>query len=230
MSPELAKQSAIEQELEISTTSTNVASYKRAVHHAAVQVSRREKPDSAQHPSVGTLKESKKATEQAEKEKASKLSADRIERYLLPVSDFEKWRYPLPDDEELVSPKEMQPDLEGTAQTCNRCKKEFKVSSANLDARFGECHFHHGRLAPERIEGKRKWIYSCCRRERGEAGCEEGVHVFSDGDDDRALAKRVSYVRIGQAGAGGTDTGSVVLAMDCEMICQCIISPYFARW
>lgn len=165
------------------------------------------------------MKESIKATERAVKEADSKLTLDRIERYLLPISDFEKWRYPNPDDDELVHPAEMQPDLEGTDRTCSRCKKDFVVSSAKLQERMGECHFHHGRLAPERIEGKRKWIYSCCRRERGEAGCEEGVHVFSDGDEDKALAKRVAYVKVGSQ-AGGTDAGSTVLGMDCEMICK----------
>lgn len=217
VSPELAKESAIQQESDISTTSSNLAAYKRAIHHAAVQVSRRTKPDSISHPSVGTMKDSIKATERAEKELASKLTLDRIERYLLPISEFEKWRYPNPDDPELVHPPKVQPDGEGTAQTCSRCKKDFTVSSANLQARMGECHFHHGRLAPERIEGKRVWTYSCCKRARGEAGCEEGVHVFTAGDDDKILAQRVSYVKVGEE-KGGTSTGSTVLGMDCEMI------------
>lgn len=165
------------------------------------------------------MKESKKATEKAEKEEASRLTLDRIERYLLPTGDFDKWRYPDFNDDDLVHPPNMQPDLEGATRTCSRCRKEFVVSSANLQDRVGECHFHHGRLAPDRIEGRRKWIYSCCRRERGEAGCEEGVHVFSDGDEDKVLAERVAYVKVGTE-AGGTGTGSVVLGMDCEMICR----------
>lgn len=166
---------------------------------------------------MGTMKESIKATEDAQKELASKLTPDRIEPYLLPVADFEKWRYPNPSDSELVNPPEIQPDGEGLDQTCSRCKKDFIVSSANLKARMGECHFHHGRLAPERIEGRRMWIYSCCRRARGEEGCEEGVHVYTAGDDDKLLAKRVSYVKVGEAGEG-TSTGLSVLGMDCEMI------------
>jgi len=171
---------------------------------------------------VGTVKESRTATEAAEKEKLSKLSFDRIGGYLLPLNDFEKWRYPNPNDDSLVDPAEVKPNGEGEEQTCGRCKKPFVVSSKRLKERLGECHFHHGRLAPERIEGYRKWIYSCCKRERGEEGCEEGVHVFSHGDDDAMLAKRVPYVRVG-AGVDKENRGGVeVLGMDCEMICEFI--------
>lgn len=165
------------------------------------------------------MKESRAATDKADKEIASKLTKDRIERYLLPVADFEKWRYPNPNDSSLVDPEIAEPDAEGTAQTCSRCKKDFVVSSKNLKERSGECHFHHGRVAPERIEGRRKWIYTCCKRERGEAGCEEGVHVFSHGDDDKMLAKRVPYERI-EPDPTGTHVGVEVLGMDCEMICE----------
>ena len=89
---------------------------------------------------------------------------------------------------------------------------------------MGECHFHHGRLAPERIEGFRKWIYSCCKRERGEEGCEEGIHVFNCGDDDAMLAKRVPYVRVGKGVDDGNKGGVEVLGMDCEMICESLLS------
>jgi RNA exonuclease 1 len=168
------------------------------------------------------MKESRVKTEKAEKDAASKLSKDRIEQYLLPLENFEKWRYPNPDDTGLVEPEEVQPDGEGTEQACSRCKKGFVVSSANLQERIGECHFHHGRLAPERIEGKRVWIYSCCKRARGEAGCEEGVHVYTHGDDDKLLAKRVSYVKVGSK-SSGSHVGLEVLGMDCEMICKRLV-------
>jgi len=177
------------------------------------------------HPSVGTVKESRAATEAAEKEKLSKLSFDRIEQYLLPIADFEKWRYPNPNDDSLVNPPLVKPDGEGEEQTCGRCKKPFTVSSKRMKERMGECHFHHGRLAPERIEGFRKWIYSCCKRERGEEGCEEGIHVFNCGDDDAMLAKRVPYVRVGKGVDSGNKGGVEVLGMDCEMICGFLMTP-----
>lgn len=171
------------------------------------------------------MKESRIATEAAEKEKLSKLSFDRIEQYLLPVADFEKWRYPDPNDDSLVNPPSTKPDGEGEEQTCGRCKKPFVVSSKRMKERMGECLFHHGRIAPERIEGSRRWIYSCCKRERGEEGCEEGIHVFNHADDDTMLAKRVPYVRIGNGVDAGNKGGVEVLGMDCEMICK----PTFNR-
>jgi RNA exonuclease 1 len=172
---------------------------------------------------MGTMKVSRIATEKAEKEALSRLTRDRIERYLLPVDEFEKWRYPNPSNDSLVNPPISEPDAEGTEQKCSRCKIDFTVSSKHLKerAKEGECHFHHGRLAPERIEGIRKWIYSCCKRERGEEGCEIGVHVFNHGDDDELLAKRVSYVRVGRGVDEKNKGGAEVLGMDCEMICEC---------
>ncbi|KAK8865616.1 hypothetical protein IAR55_000760 [Kwoniella newhampshirensis] len=223
LSPELAHQSALTQEAEISSSSTTLRAYKTAIHHAAVSVSRREPPDSIPHPSIGTLRESRIATEAAEKAKASRLTRARIERYCLPLNDFRTWRYPDPRDESLTGPGTGQePDAEGTSQTCNRCKVPFIVSSTNLEKRFGECHYHYGKTAPERVEGRRKWIYSCCGRERGEQGCEEGIHVYSDGDDDAILAKRVGYKTVSKCveESKGIEVGEgvEVVGMDCEMI------------
>lgn len=223
-SPDLAQRSALEQEAEISTSHPNLKGYKSAIHHAAVSIARRPKPGSLTHPSIGTLRESRVATEAAEKQKASRLTRDRVERYSLPLSDFSTWRYPDPTDSSLTSGGGEDPSAEGTKQTCSRCKVPFIVSSVHLEGRFGECRHHYGRIAPERIEGRRKWIYSCCRRERGEAGCEEGVHVFTDGEEDGALARRVGFRTVQQVRGGEAKDGVDVVGVDCEMICQ---SPAF---
>ncbi|WVQ96989.1 hypothetical protein IAU59_004098 [Kwoniella sp. CBS 9459] len=221
VTPDLAHQSAFAQELETLATSSNPRTYKTAIHHAAVSIMRRPPPDSVNHPSVGTVKESRLAFEAAEKEKASKLSRKRVEQYLLPLDQFETWRYPNPLDEALFGPEAgSEPDAEGSEQPCSRCKVPFVVSSKDLEKRFGECRYHYGRTAPQRVEGRRKWIYSCCGRERGEQGCEEGIHVFTDGEDDRALAKRVGFKTVRQCVGveGGLGVGNGVVAMDCEMI------------
>jgi len=165
------------------------------------------------------MRESRVATEAAEKRRASRLTRSRIERYCLPVSDFATWRYPDPSNPALTSGGGEEPSAEGTTQTCTRCKNPFLVSASNLEGRFGECNFHYGRTAPERIEGRRKWIYSCCHRERGEAGCEEGVHVFTDGEVDEALAKRVGFRTVKQVQSEKSKDGVDVVGMDCEMIC-----------
>ncbi|KIS01699.1 RNA exonuclease 1 [Cryptococcus deuterogattii 2001/935-1] len=226
LSPSLAHDSSLAQEAEISSSSTSLRAYKTAIHHAAVAISRRPPPTGIPHPSIGTVKESRIAMEKDEKEKASKLTRDRVERYCMKKEDFEKWGYPDPSGEGLTGTGvETKPDGEGETHNCDRCKMSFIVSSKNLEERFGECRYHYGRTAPERVEGRRKWIYSCCGKERGEQGCEEGIHVFKDGEDDKELAKRVAYKTVRMcledAKASGKNVvgeGYGVVAMDCEMI------------
>ncbi|CAD6584729.1 MAG: RNA exonuclease 3 [Tremellales sp. Tagirdzhanova-0007] len=218
-SVQLARRSALEQENETSAASANLKAYKSAIHHAAVSISRRPHPDSVAHPSIGTVRESRIAFAEAEKRRASRLTRDRVERYCLPVKQFPIWRYPDPTDSSLGSGGGEDPSAEGTTQTCSRCKIPFSVLSVNPESRFGECRFHYGRTAPELIEGRRKWIHSCCKRERGEVGCEDGVHVFTDGEDDAALARRVGYRNVKQVRDGEETEGVDVVGMDCEMIC-----------
>ncbi|ORX34146.1 hypothetical protein BD324DRAFT_664472 [Kockovaella imperatae] len=223
--PDLAHTSALRQEAETSSTCPNIKTYKSAIHHAAVSVSRRAAPDSPTHPSVGTLKESRAAYEKLEKDLAGRLTKEKVAQYLLPLDQFKIWAYPDPRNQDLLNGGD-EPDCQGIHQTCSRCKKPFVVSSKYLQSRSGECQFHYGKIQPERIEGKRKWIYTCCRRERGEAGCEEGIHVFTDGDDDAKLAKRKAFKTVQQVweerGQAGTEAKSKkvadVVGMDCEMI------------
>ncbi|WVQ71267.1 hypothetical protein IAR50_000793 [Cryptococcus sp. DSM 104548] len=225
LKPSLAHETTLSQENEISASSSSLRTYKTAIHHAAVSISRRPPPTSLSHPSIGTIKESREKSEQAEKEKSSRLERSRVERYFLKKEDFAKWRYPLPDDPDLVGEGTgSKPDGEGETHNCDRCKISFTVSSQNLVARFGECRFHYGRTAPERVEGRRKWIYSCCGKERGEAGCEEGVHVFKE-EDDNALARREGFKSVRTCveeskrdGKSVVGDGFGVVAMDCEMI------------
>ncbi|KAK4683784.1 RNA exonuclease, partial [Tremellales sp. Uapishka_1] len=218
LDPTLSQTSTLQQESEISSTASNIRAYKTAIHHAAVSVSRRPPPTSIPHPSIGTLKESRLATELAAKEAAGRLTRDRISGYILSLLDFPLWGYPDPNDTSLTKDDvASDPDGEGTSQVCARCKIPFIVSSRDIADRVahGECRFHHGKPQPERVEGKRKWIYSCCGKERGESGCEDGVHVFSEGGDDRLLAKRYGYKDTREI---GNDGGVDVVGMDCEMI------------
>lgn len=135
------------------------------------------------------------------------------------VEEMVEWGYPDPRDTSLAAPIPEGTDItaEGQSRLCDRCKIEFVVSTHQ---EFGVCHFHHGRISPERVDGKRVWIYSCCKKERGSAGCQEGVHVFSNKDDDSKLAAVVPFktteaVTEGRPG----DTVLDVVALDCEMIC-----------
>ena len=208
--------------------SGNLRAYKTAIHHAAVSVSRRPPPDTINHPSVGTVKQSRAAHERVEKEKASRPTRSRVQGYCMSIQDMIDWGYPDPSNDALTQGGGEEPDAQGTTQTCSRCKVQFIVSTENLDTRLGECRYHYGRMAPERVEGRRQWIYSCCGKERGEAGCEDGVHVFTDGDRDEALARRRGFRTVRQVVGEGEGEGegrawSDVVAMDCEMICECIL-------
>lgn len=226
--PDLASQSALSQESEISSSSPTLSAYKTAIHHSAVSISRRPPPDSVPHPSIGTVRESREAHLAAEKAAAGRLTRDKVSRYCLPLDEFVGWGYPDPKDQTLIHDGGEEPDGEGSTQTCDRCKVPFVVSSENLQERFGECRYHYGRTAPARVEGRRKWIYSCCGKERGEAGCEDGVHVFSHKEDgaDAMLAKRQGFRTVHQVaeevGSEPIARGAFVevVGMDCEMICE----------
>ena len=187
-----------------------------------MNISRRVPPTSLDHPSIGTVKESRTATDAAEKAKISRPTREKVLKYCLPVEQFTDWRYPDPTDTNLVVGGGEEPDAEGTVQICNRCKVQFTVAVHNLQDRLEECKYHYGRTAPERIEGRRKWIYSCCGKERGESGCQVGVHVFSDGDEDEKLKTRVGYRSVKQVveHMSGPKGWVDVVAMDCEMICE----------
>jgi RNA exonuclease 1 len=205
------------------------------MHHAAVSVMKRPLPDSVKHPSVGTLRESRARVEAAAKEALSKLTYETCEQYILPVSEYADWGYPDPADDTLVHPPDMEPDAEGQEKTCDRCNALFIVSAKHKEERLRakECRHHWGRLQPEQVEGRRKWLFTCCLKERGEEGCTDGLHVFREKDDDKALARREAYKTVKQVcGADGKDgqTSSVgsaeengwlkVVAIDCEMICR----------
>lgn len=130
-----------------------------------------------------------------------------------------KWGYPDPSDPEIQSPtpRASGKTAEGERRLCDRCKVEFVVSA---DAPR-DCMYHHGRTAPERVDGRRMWIYSCCKAERGSAGCEEGVHVISDRDNDKKLAEVVAYMKTEDV-VKDKDRDAVVdiVALDCEMVCE----------
>jgi hypothetical protein len=217
LSPLLAHISSLDQERDVSSSAPNLRAYKTAIHHAAVSISQRPLPVNLSHPSIGTVKESRKATDAALKAEAGRLTRTRVEKYCIPTGQLLKWGYPDPNNLSLLNGGS-DPTAEGTIQTCDRCRILFSVSSKDLEKRFGECRFHYGRTAPERIEGKRTWIYSCCKKERGEAGCEDGIHVFREGGDDDKLAKRVAYKKT----TGVQESHADILGIDCEMLCKMI--------
>lgn len=100
------------------------------------------------------------------------------------------------------------------------------VSITKVEERIGECIHHYGRIYPDKIDGEKAWLYSCCRKERGTSGCYKGVHVFNEREDDEKLASRVGFKTVKNQveenrGLGRVEAFEDVVGMDCEMICKC---------
>ncbi len=237
--PDLAGQHATEQELAIAAA-TNKATYHSNVQSALISIRARTKPDTIDSPFVGTVAASVKKVADVEARKASQLSRKRLRRYLLPLDEYAQWGYMLKVPE---APGGTEPEAVGQTKTCDRCRVDFTVSNAVDYATMaeqrekGECIFHWGRPMPIRQDGRKLWVYSCCREPRGSEGCTDGLHVFKDGDargldatledkerGDLALHQRVEFKEIEdivqEAALPMERKTQDVVAMDCEMICQ----------
>ncbi|BEI85511.1 hypothetical protein CcaverHIS002_0509120 [Cutaneotrichosporon cavernicola] len=215
--PSLAQESAIDQESEVSTTTRNVKAYKMAIHQAAVSISRRSPPDSVPHASIGTVKQCREAAEAAEAARASKLTIDRVSGFCHDTSTLIQWGYPDYDNVELSSPPVVLSEIT-ERQACDRCKKDF---DPNVTYELGVCVYHYGRPRPERKDGRRVWLYTCCGKERGGPGCEDGIHVFSFREDDSKLAALEPYQttqQIHERHAIPAKRAMEIVGMDCEMI------------
>lgn len=190
-----------------------------AIHQAAVSISRRAPPDCVPHISIGTIKQCREAAEAAEVAKASKLTTDRVGGFCHATSTLVQWGYPDYDNLELLAPPVVLSEIT-ERQVCDRCKKDF---DPKVTYELGDCVYHFGRPRPERREGRRVWLYTCCGKERGAPGCEDGIHVFSFREDDSKLASLEPYQTTRQI----HDKHSIpatrameIVGMDCEMICE----------
>ncbi len=187
---------------------------------------------------MGTVSDSAKKVAEVETRKASRLTKTRLDPYLLERDELVKWRY-MTDIPE--GPGGTEPDALGQVKTCDRCRVEFTVSDTidyvamAAQRERGECIHHWGRLMPIRQEGRKIWVYSCCREPRGSEGCSDGLHVFKDGDarglestredtdeGDKLLHKRLEFKLVAEVRkeAGKEQKPQDVVAMDCEMICK----------
>ncbi|KLT45408.1 ribonuclease H-like protein [Cutaneotrichosporon oleaginosum] len=215
--PKLAQESALNQEDETSRNTRSIKAYKMAIHQAAVSISRRAPPDRVPHISIGTVKQCRAAAEAAEIAKASKLTTQRVDNLCHDIETLVQWGYPDYNNEELLAPPVIISSIT-ERQVCDRCKKDF---DPNVEYELGDCTFHYGRPRPERREGRRVWLYSCCGKERGAPGCEDGIHVFSFKEDDAKLAALEPYRTTQQVHSQNDILASgafEIVGMDCEMI------------
>lgn len=150
-----------------------------------MSISRRPPPDRFPHPSIGTVKQCRAQAESAKLASASKLTVERVAPYCHDEQTLLDWGYPNWNDVQLLSPPDDIANQASNPQVCERCNATF---DPNVIYEQGDCVYHYGRPRPERREGRRVWLYSCCAKERGAPGCEEGVHVFSFKEDDIKLA------------------------------------------
>jgi RNA exonuclease 1 len=187
------------------------------------------------------VSESAKKVQEVEERKATRLTKRRLRPYLLPQDDFVKWGY-------MTSvpslPGGTEPAALGQVKQCDRCRVEFTVSDTMdytmmaAQRERGECVYHWGRPMPIRRDGQKVWVYSCCREPRGSEGCSDGLHVFKDGDGrgldataediakgDEQLHKRVEFMTVEEVvqKAAPDHAYQNVVAMDCEMICKCLL-------
>jgi RNA exonuclease 1 len=138
----------------------------------------------------------------------------------IPVEEMTEWGYPDLNDPEIQSktPRSTRESAVGERRDCDRCKVEFMVVKDNAPT---HCIYHHGRVAPQGIGASRQWLFGCCGKGRNEPGCEEGVHVVSDKDDDKKLAEVHAFMTTEDVVSNKkSDTVADVVAMDCEMICE----------
>lgn len=190
-----------------------------AIHQAAVSISRRAAPDRVPHVSIGTVKQCREAAEAAEVAKASKLTTERVDRFCHDMPTLLQWGYPDYSNAELLVPPIVVSEIT-ERQVCDRCKKDF---DPRVTYELGDCVYHYGRPRPERREGRRVWLYTCCGKERGAPGCEDGIHVFSFGEDDSKLAALEPYQttqKLHHEYEIPATRAMEIVGMDCEMICE----------
>lgn len=235
LDPDLASRSALSQERETASVTSQV-SYGPAIHQALIEIRSRPLPRELTSPYIGTVKEVREKVRLEDEKRRERLDARVLAPLLLPLDEYEAWGYvsSVPSDVKGDS----EPTALGQSRICGRCNTSFIVSASvsylDLDRSTTqrECRYHWGRVAPERVEGRKVWLYSCCKAPRGSEGCEEGLHVFSDDvkglevtpeqreEACRVMHQRRAFKTTGEVREGLVDGGRTmdVVAIDCEMI------------
>jgi hypothetical protein len=182
LNTDLAADHALAEEMAISF-STTAASYSSAVRSACMSIKTREPPTDLGSRFCGTIAEVKTKMKKWEEEQKSKLTRDKVKKYVATRAQMEMfgYLYACPPGEGSTHTTCL-----GERKMCDRCGVDFTVrgpSEQRVDP-HPPCVYHWGKATMERLDGVRMQRWSCCGSDRtlNEPGCAVAeFHVFKDG-------------------------------------------------
>lgn len=135
-----------------------------------------------------------------------------VSKYVHPIEKLAANGYPVTIPE--GSFREMDP-----VQECERCHKQFEVSTTLAEHDKAVCQYHDRRITRRLVNGERIKLHACCDGVQGSPGCRDGPHVFKE-DDFLQLHHRIPFVKADLASpdARKGKKKHAVVAMDCEMV------------
>ena len=179
---DLAADHALAEEMAVSF-GTTVASYSSAIRSACMSIRSRDPPGSTSSRFCGTIAEVKARTRKWEEDQKSKLTRDKVKRYLMTREQMDMFGYiyACPPGQGSTHTTCL-----GERKMCDRCGTDFTVRGPE-EQRWDPhppCVYHWGKATMERIDGVRMQRWSCCGSDRtlSEPGCAIAeFHVFKDG-------------------------------------------------
>lgn len=212
--PNLAAEHALKQEQEVYSKSTKFT-YRNAVVNSIATLKKREKPDSPNHPSVGTNDELLEREAKKQELESLVLKKADLDPHVLSREQLQQWGFMI---EPPPGPGGDKPSEEGNSLRCERCGQQFQVLPKE-GAR--ECNFHWGKKLTTRANDGNIRIYSCCSREAREAdGCTSGPHVFYESDPSALHSRHpFSFTKPAPVSSDANSSRRLdVCCLDCEMI------------
>ncbi len=145
--PTLAARDALAQERTVYARTTRTT-YRNGVISALAQLKRRPPATSVHH--TGTLEQDNARKARIEEEEKSRLTAERVERYLASRKDLQTYGYVVEVPEGEGGEQETE---EGNVRKCERCGVDYLVHADLSEADKVVCSYHFGRQIMEKIKG-----------------------------------------------------------------------------
>ncbi|GAA5875693.1 hypothetical protein JCM3774_002583 [Rhodotorula dairenensis] len=217
----LASDHALRQEEYLFSRSTK-ATYRNSIISALARLKKRPPARSADE--AGTLEDDAARNAVLAEEEKGRLTRKRVEAFVHRPDVLARFDYvvSVPD-----GPGGDKPSEEGNTRTCERCKREYTVSSQPSQDDREACHYHFGRMVTNKTAGVKQRVYSCCPSV-GAAPCQVGPHVFKD-EDASVLHSRVAFVptsslrtsavpSVTSSSAIAPPAAVDIVALDCELV------------
>ncbi|GAA5959380.1 hypothetical protein JCM8115_000093 [Rhodotorula mucilaginosa] len=213
----LASDHALRQEEYLFSRSTK-ATYRNAIISALARLKKRPPARSADE--AGTLEDEAERTAALAERERGRLTRKRVEAFVHPVDVLAQFDYVVSVPE---GPGGDHVSEEGNTRKCERCLREFVVTSELSQDDREACHYHFGRMVTEKAAGVRQRVYSCCPS-IGATPCQVGPHVFKD-EKPSVLHSRVAFVPTSSLRRGLPSSASAtpatavdIVALDCELV------------